>query len=57
MVPNIWFFGSLHFNTTIFLADNVCNCLNSSCASLGENKIEIDRIVFELISIFGVRKQ
>ena len=25
-----------HFNAAIFLADNFCNCLNSSCASFGE---------------------
>ena len=40
-----------HFNAAIFRADNFCNCLNSSCASFGEKKIEVPRIVFALISI------
>ena len=40
-----------HFNAAIFWADNFCNCLNSSCASFGEKKIEVGRVVFALISI------
>ena len=40
-----------HFNAAIFWADNFCNCLNSSCASFGEKKIEVRRVVFSLISI------
>ena len=44
-------FRLLHFNAPIFRADNFCNCLNSSCASFGEKKIEVRRVVFALISI------
>ena len=51
MVPNIWFFGSHILNAAIFWADNFCNCLNSSCASFGEKKIDVRRVVFALISI------
>ena len=40
-----------HFNAAIFWADNFFNCLNSSCASFGEKKIEVRRVVFALISI------
>ena len=40
-----------HFNAAIFRAGNFCNCLNSSCASFGEKKIEVRRVVFALISI------
>ena len=40
-----------HFNAAIFRADNFCNCLNSSCASFGEKKIEVRHVVFALISI------
>ena len=46
MVPNIWFFGS-----RILTPQYYCNCLNSSCASFGEKKIEVRCIVFALISI------
>ena len=40
-----------HFNAAIFRADNFCNCLNSSCASFGEKKMEVRRVVFSVISI------
>ena len=40
-----------HFNAAISRADNLCNCLICSCASFGEKKIEIGRVVFALISI------
>ena len=40
-----------HFNDAIFRADNVCNCLNSICASFGEKKNDIGRVIFTLISI------
>ena len=48
------FFGSrilAHLNAAIFLVDDFCNCLNSSCVSFGEKIIEIGRVVFDLISI------
>ena len=31
-------FRSLHSNAAVFLADNLCICLNSSCASFGEKQ-------------------
>ena len=46
MVPKICFFGS-RINAAIFLVDNFCNCLNSSCAPFGEKKKKL----VELISI------
>ena len=48
MVPIIYF----GLNAAIFLVDNFCNCLNSSCSSFGKKqKNKINHVVLGLISI------
>ena len=42
MVPDILVFRLSHCNAAIFLVDNFCNCLNSSCASFVKIKLTLD---------------